>query len=66
MVKQIDLQHIVLETDAPYLAPMPFRGKQNESSYLYYIAQKIADIKELPIEQVAAITTENSKRIFGI
>lgn len=66
VVKQIDLQHIVLETDAPYLAPMPFRGKQNESSYLYYIAQKIADIKELPIEQVAAITTENSKRIFGI
>lgn len=66
LVKQIDLKHIVLETDAPYLAPVPFRGKQNESSYLYYIAQKIADLKEVSIADVAAITTENSKRIFGI
>ena len=66
VVKQIDLKHIVLETDAPYLAPVPFRGKQNESSYLYYIAQKIADLKEVSIADVAAITTENSQRIFGI
>ncbi|UIR56343.1 TatD family hydrolase [Sphingobacterium sp. SRCM116780] len=66
VVKQIDLQHIVLETDAPYLAPSPFRGKENESSYLYYVAQKVADIKEISIEKVAEITTENSKRIFGI
>lgn len=66
VVKQIDLKHIVLETDAPYLTPVPFRGKPNESSYLHYIAQKIADIHEVSMEKIAAITTENSKRIFGI
>lgn len=66
VVEQIDLRHIVLETDAPYLAPTPFRGKPNESSYLYFIAEKIADLHHLPIEKVAEITTANSKRIFGI
>lgn len=64
VVKQIDLKHIVLETDAPYLAPSPFRGKANESSYLIYIAQKVADLHEISIEEVARITTENSKIIF--
>ena len=66
VVKEIDLKHIVLETDAPYLAPVPFRGKENESSYLIYIAQKVADLHQISIEKVAEITTENSKRIFGI
>ncbi len=66
VVKEIDLKHIVLETDAPYLAPVPYRGKENESSYLVYVAQKVADLHQLSIEQVAEITTENSKRIFGI
>lgn len=66
VVEQIDLKHIVLETDAPYLAPMPFRGKENESSYLVYIAQKIADLHKMPIEEVAKITTENSKLIFKV
>ncbi|WP_312364807.1 TatD family hydrolase [Sphingobacterium sp.] len=66
VVKEIDLKHIVLETDAPYLAPVPFRGKENESSYLTYIAQKVADLHQISIEKVAEITTENSKRIFGI
>lgn len=66
VVQEIDLSHIVLETDSPYLAPVPFRGKTNESSYLPYIAAKVAAIKNLRIEEVAAITTENSKRIFGI
>ncbi|WP_312330302.1 TatD family hydrolase [Sphingobacterium sp.] len=66
VVKEIDLKHIVLETDAPYLAPVPFRGKENESSYLSYIAQKVADLHQISIEKVAEITTENSKRIFGI
>jgi len=55
-----------LETDAPYLAPVPYRGKENESSYLVYIAQKVADLHAVSIEQVAEITTANSKRIFGI
>lgn len=66
VVKEIDLQHIVLETDAPYLAPMPYRGKENESSYLHYSAQKVADLHEISLEKLAAITTENSKRIFGV
>lgn len=66
VVKEIDLKHIVLETDAPYLAPVPFRGKENKSSYLTYIAQKVADLHQISIEKVAEITTENSKRIFGI
>lgn len=66
VVKQIDLQHIVLETDAPYLAPSPYRGKENESSYLYHIAEKVADLHEMSIADLAKITTENATRIFGI
>lgn len=66
VVKEIDLKHIVLETDAPYLAPSPFRGKENESSYLHYIAEKVADLHQMDIAQVAETTTANSKRIFGI
>lgn len=66
VLKSIDIQHIVLETDAPYLAPVPKRGKTNESSYLVYVADKIAEIYNLPLEQVAAITTENSKKIFKV
>lgn len=66
VVKEIDLQHIVLETDAPYLAPSPYRGKENESSYLYYVAQKVADLHQIDIQEVARITTNNSKKIFGI
>ena len=66
VVKELDLQHIVLETDAPYLAPSPYRGKENESSYLIHIAQKIADLHEISIDEVARITTQNSKDIFGI
>ncbi len=65
-LNQIDLKHIVLETDSPYLAPVPFRGKRNESSYLVNIVAKIADIYNLPKEEVARITTTNSKTIFGI
>jgi TatD DNase family protein len=66
VVQQIDLKHLVLETDSPYLAPVPYRGKPNESSYLDIIAQKVADLHQTSIEQVAAVTTENSKLIFGI
>src|SRR5690606_7566440 len=66
VVSQLDLRHIVLETDAPYLAPVPHRGKKNESSYLPYIAQKIADLHSIPVNNVAEITTENAKRIFSI
>ncbi|MES2747237.1 MAG: TatD family hydrolase [Bacteroidota bacterium] len=62
----IDLKHIVLETDSPYLAPAPHRGKRNESSYVQLVAQKLAEIYQLPIAEIAKITTENSKAIFGI
>ena len=64
-LNEIDLKHIVLETDAPYLAPVPFRGKRNESSYIKLIAEKLAEIYQLPVEDIAAITTQNSKDIFG-
>ncbi len=65
-LNQIDLHHIVLETDSPYLAPVPFRGKRNESSYLINVVVKLAEIYNLPKEEIARITTENSKAIFGI
>jgi TatD DNase family protein len=65
-IENIDLKHIVLETDSPYLTPKPFRGKRNESSYIKYISEKLAGIYDLKIEELAKITTENSRRIFGI
>jgi TatD DNase family protein len=65
-LNEIDLQHIVLETDSPYLAPLPHRGKRNESSYITLIAQKLSEIYNLPIEEIARITTENSISVFGI
>jgi TatD DNase family protein len=65
IIKDIDLKYIVLETDAPYLTPVPFRGKRNESSYLIYIAQKIAEIKGISMEEVSATTTTNAQKIFG-
>lgn len=66
VLSEIPLQNLVLETDSPYLAPVPFRGKPNESSYLIYIAEKLADIYGVSIEEIANITTENSKKIFGV
>lgn len=66
VVQEIDLKHIVLETDSPYLTPVPYRGKPNESSYLIHIAQKLADIKQVSLEKIAKISTENSMKVFGI
>ena len=66
VLAQIPLEHIVLETDSPYLTPVPNRGKRNESSYLYYVAEKLAEIYKFPIEKIAEITTLNSIKIFGI
>tara|TARA_R100000935_G_C2833219_1_gene166429 strand:- start:1507 stop:2274 length:768 start_codon:yes stop_codon:yes gene_type:complete len=63
---EIPIEHIVLETDAPYLAPAPYRGKRNESAYIQIIAEKIAALYDLRIEDVATITTKNSKDIFGV
>ncbi|PST84209.1 hydrolase TatD [Pedobacter yulinensis] len=61
-----NLEHLVLETDAPYLAPVPHRGKRNESSYLVHIARRVAEIKGVSLEEVARITTANSQQVFGI
>ena len=62
----IDLQNIVLETDAPYLAPVPYRGKRNESAYIPVIAEKLANIYGVSVLEIAAITTANSKSVYGI
>ena len=66
VVEAIDLKHLVLETDAPYLAPMPYRGKRNEPDYLLLVAKKIAEIKNISLEEVVEVTTQNSKDVFGI
>lgn len=64
-IESVNLKHVVLETDAPYLAPVPFRGKRNEPSYLKYVVEKLAAIKNISKEEVAAITTENAEKLFG-
>ena len=65
-IAEIDLQYLVLETDAPYLAPTPFRGKRNESKYIVNIAEKLAEVHQIDIEEVAKITTMNAKKLFGL
>lgn len=65
-IDQIDLQHIVLETDSPYLAPAPHRGKRNESTYTILVAEKLATLYQVPVEEIARITTENARAVFGI
>jgi TatD DNase family protein len=65
VLKQVDLEYLVLETDAPYLTPVPYRGKRNESSYLKWVVAKLAEVKNVPAEEVARITTANAQKIFG-
>lgn len=65
IIPDVDLKHIVLETDSPYLSPSPHRGKRNMPSYLHLIASKIAELKTCDMNEVAKITTENAKNIFG-
>jgi TatD DNase family protein len=64
VVRHFDLSHMVLETDAPYLTPVPFRGKRNESSYIPFIAEFIAQLKSISIEEVAQTTSANAKKLF--
>lgn len=66
VISEIDLSKIILETDAPYLAPVPFRGKRNECSYLKYVVEKIAEVKAISSTEVADITTKNAKELFSI
>ena len=65
VLENISLEHLVLETDAPYLTPVPFRGKRNETSYIRYVAEKLAEIKSVIVDEVENITTANAKKIFG-
>jgi len=65
-LNQIDLKHIVLETDAPYLAPVPFRGKRNESSYIIYVIDKLSEIYGLSKEEIADVTTKNAEKVFAL
>ncbi len=66
VIQKIPLEHIVLETDSPYLAPSPYRGKRNESSYVVKVAEKLADIYGLSLQEVAKITSDNAKQIFAL
>lgn len=66
VIKDIPLANLLLETDSPYLTPAPFRGKRNESSYLIYIARRIAEIKQISIEEVAMSTTNSAKSLFNL
>jgi TatD DNase family protein len=65
VLKDVPLSYLVLETDSPYLTPVPFRGKRNESSYLYYVADKLSDIYQMSVEKIAEATTANALEIFG-
>lgn len=66
VIADIDMKHLVLETDSPYLTPVPHRGKRNESGYITLVAQKLAEIKNISVEEVAEITTANAIEVFGI
>ena len=65
-LNRIDLNHIVVETDSPYLAPVPFRGKRNESSYITYVIDKLSEIYGLPIKKIASVTTKNAEKVFAL
>jgi len=66
VMDRMNLDHIILETDSPYLAPVPFRGKRNECSYLKYVAEKLAGIKKVTVDEIAEITTANAKELFDL
>ena len=65
-IKEIPMEFLVLETDAPYLAPVPYRGKTNEPAYMLEVAKKLAEIKSMPLHEIAVMTTSNAKKLFGL
>jgi len=66
LIREVDLRDIILETDCPYLTPVPKKGERNEPMYVKYVAEKIAEVKEISVEEVERVTTENAKKLFGI
>ncbi len=66
VLEQVDIRHLVLETDGPYLSPAPYRGKRNQPAYIRYVAEKLADVKNITLERAAAITTENARQLFRL
>jgi TatD DNase family protein len=66
VVHYIPMAHIMLETDAPYITPVPYRGKRNEPMYVVEVAKKLAEIKGMPYEAIAQQTTENARKLFGV
>ncbi len=66
VVKTVPLENLLLETDCPFLAPAPYRGKRNEPAYVTYVAEKIAEIKKIPLKEVARVTTQNTKKLFSL
>ena len=66
VAREVSLEYLVLETDSPYLTPVPFRGKPNKPAYVSYVAEEIAKIRNMPVEEVINITTENAERFFEI
>jgi len=66
VIQKIDPSHIILETDAPYLTPVPFRGKRNESAYLIYVAKKVAELHRISVQDLARLSTENAESLFRI
>lgn len=66
LLKELPLDQVILETDAPYLTPVPFRGKRNEPAYIRYVAEKLAEVKGLPVEEIAELTSKNAMNLFGI
>ena len=66
VLPDVSLEHLVLETDSPYLSPVPFRGKRNESSYVVHVARRVAEIKGISVEEVADVTTRNAVKMFGL
>lgn len=65
VLREVPLEHIVLETDSPYLPPVPHRGKRNESAYIRLVAEMLSEVKVLPLAEIARKTTENARRMFG-
>jgi TatD DNase family protein len=66
VMADVDMTNVILETDAPYLAPVPFRGKRNECSYLKYVVEKLSEIKNISKNEIERVTTDNAKKLFSL